>query len=69
MLIVHNFVLLAIVYLSNRRTRSIPGAATVLQLVLAAILLRPTICRRDWATPVKLSGTSGVIFLAKAESR
>ncbi len=51
MLIVHSalgyFVLLAIAYLSGHRTRSIPwktiGVATVLQLLLAAILLQPAI--------------------------
>ena len=49
MLIVHSalgyFVLLVIAYLIGRRTRSIPwktlGVATVLQLLLAAILLQP----------------------------
>ena len=51
MLIVHSVlgycVLLVIAYLSGRRTRSIPwktiGMATVLQLLLAAILLQPAI--------------------------
>lgn len=51
MLIVHSAlgdcVLLAIAYLSGRRTRSISwktlGGATVLQLLLAAILLQPAI--------------------------
>ena len=51
MLIVHSAlgycVLLVIAYLSGHRTRSIPwktiGVATVLQLLLAAILLQPAI--------------------------
>ena len=115
MLIVHSAlgycVLLVIAYLSDRRIRSIPwktiGVATVLQLLLAAILLQPAIrslvfgfasdlttllkktaltanesllfsgmsaniflgmieapllIRPYRAIPVKLSGTSGVIY-------
>ena len=96
MLIVHSAlgycVLLVIAYLSGRRTRSIPwktiGMATVLQLLLAAILLQPAIrslvfsLASDLTTllkttkapllviPVKLSGTSGVIYyLAETKSR